>query len=167
MQKKRAATWFPEENLRVDEGNHDVSGALGDAQTLVVMGEAARVHQHPTLARILHGAVVADKPTATTLNSITKISCKLYFFPDSVPRNQQAACSKRCWWCTWTSRGAASKRVVRQVCSEPQSSWWREEAVISLMHYFHCLLLLRRLEWGAVFIYVHIAWRCEYLSAGF
>jgi hypothetical protein len=69
MQKKRADDMISKTNLRVDEGNHDVSGALGDAQPLVVVGEAARVHQHPALAGILNCAVVADEATATTLNS--------------------------------------------------------------------------------------------------
>jgi hypothetical protein len=55
-------------NLRVDEGNHDVSGALGDAQPLVVVGQTTRVHQHPALAGIPHRAVVADETTSSALN---------------------------------------------------------------------------------------------------
>ena len=44
--------------LRVDEGDHDVPGALGRLQPLVVVRQPPRVHQHPALPRPRHGAVI-------------------------------------------------------------------------------------------------------------
>ena len=44
----------------IDEGDHDVPCALRDGETLVVVREPARVHQHPALLRRLHRAVVPE-----------------------------------------------------------------------------------------------------------
>lgn len=48
----------------VHEGDHDVAGAVGDLEALVVVGQAARVHQQPAGAGVAHGAVVADEVAA-------------------------------------------------------------------------------------------------------
>lgn len=52
---------------RVDEGDHDVAGALGDAQALVVVRKAARVHEQPAAPRVAHRAVVPQEPTTAAL----------------------------------------------------------------------------------------------------
>lgn len=53
--------------LRVDEGDHDVAGTFGDLQPLVVVREAAGVHQQPAAARVAHRTVVSDEATSTPL----------------------------------------------------------------------------------------------------
>lgn len=52
---------------RVYEGNHDVSRAFGDKQALVVVREAAGVHQQPTRLGVTHRTVVANETTPTAL----------------------------------------------------------------------------------------------------
>lgn len=51
----------------VDEGDHDVSRSLGGVHALVEVGQAAGVHEHPALLRVLHGAVVAQEAAAAAL----------------------------------------------------------------------------------------------------
>lgn len=53
----------------VHEGHRNVPDAGGGRQALVVVGEAARVHEGPAFARSLNGAVVAEEPASTTLQS--------------------------------------------------------------------------------------------------
>ena len=43
---------------RVNERDHDVSGPAEGLQALVVVGQAAGVHQHPALLRVGDGTVV-------------------------------------------------------------------------------------------------------------
>lgn len=50
----------------VHERDHDVAGALGDWQALVVVGQAARVHQSPAPFQVNHTAVVPQEVAATT-----------------------------------------------------------------------------------------------------
>ena len=51
----------------IDERDHNVSRALGDAQSLVVVGESARVHKHPAGLGVGDAAVVAYEAAATAL----------------------------------------------------------------------------------------------------
>ena len=51
----------------VDEGHHDVAGAVGGGQTLVMVGESARVHQHPPFPQTDHGAVVPHHSDSSPL----------------------------------------------------------------------------------------------------
>jgi hypothetical protein len=53
--------------LRVDEGDHDVAGATGHGQSLVVVRQPARVHEHPALLGVRYGAVVPDETAAAAL----------------------------------------------------------------------------------------------------
>ena len=42
------------QDSRVYEGDHDVSGPLGDGQPLVVVGQPTRVHQQPALQQVCY-----------------------------------------------------------------------------------------------------------------
>ncbi len=53
--------------LRVDEGHHDVSSPSGGGQTLVVVRQAAGVHEGPALPGRLHVTVVPQEPAASAL----------------------------------------------------------------------------------------------------
>lgn len=53
--------------LGVDEGHHDVSGSSGGGQALVVVRQAAGVHEGPALPGGLHLTVVAQEPAAPPL----------------------------------------------------------------------------------------------------
>ena len=55
---------------RVHEGDHDVARPLGGVQALVVVGQPARVHEHPAHPRARHLAVVPQKPAATALELV-------------------------------------------------------------------------------------------------
>lgn len=46
---------------RVNEGDHNVAGALGDFESLVEVREAAGVHQQPALLGVAHRAVVPEE----------------------------------------------------------------------------------------------------------
>ncbi|KPJ09312.1 hypothetical protein RR48_15453 [Papilio machaon] len=48
----------------VHEGDHDVARAAGDGQTLVVVCEAAGVHEQPAQSGVAHRAVVAQEMAA-------------------------------------------------------------------------------------------------------
>ncbi len=54
---------------RIHKGHYDVPDAGGGRQAFVVVGEAARVHEGPAFTRSLNGAVVAEEPASTTLQS--------------------------------------------------------------------------------------------------
>lgn len=62
-------THTPPGSSGVDEGHHDVAGALGGGQALVVVGEAAGMHEGPALPGRLHLTVVAQEPAASTLEN--------------------------------------------------------------------------------------------------
>ena len=51
----------------VYEGHHDVSGPSGGGQTLVVVRQAAGVHEGPALPGRLHLTVVPQEPAASAL----------------------------------------------------------------------------------------------------
>lgn len=53
--------------LGVHKGDHDVPGALGGVQALVVVGQPPRVHEHPAHPGVSHLAVIPQEPTATSL----------------------------------------------------------------------------------------------------
>jgi hypothetical protein len=53
--------------LGVNKRNHDVSGALGDPQALMVVGQSSRVHKHPALSGVKYGTVISDEATTSTL----------------------------------------------------------------------------------------------------
>ena len=53
--------------LGVHERDHDVPGALGGVQALVVVSQPARVHEHPAHPGVRHLAVISQEPTAATL----------------------------------------------------------------------------------------------------
>ena len=53
--------------LRVNKGNHDISGSFGNSESFVIMSQASRMHKHPALLCILQGTVVADEPAAAAL----------------------------------------------------------------------------------------------------
>lgn len=53
----------------IHKGDCDVPNTGGGRQAFVVVGEAAWVHEGPAFARSLNGAVVAEKPASTTLQS--------------------------------------------------------------------------------------------------
>lgn len=53
----------------IHEGHCDVPDTGGGRQAFVVVGEAARVHEGPAFTRSLNGAVVAEEPASTTLQS--------------------------------------------------------------------------------------------------
>jgi len=53
--------------LRINEGDHDVSGAFGHRHSFMVMSQPAWVQQHPALLGVLDGAIISDKTAATTL----------------------------------------------------------------------------------------------------
>lgn len=44
---RKSPRGVPKYRSGIDEGNHDVAGAVGGGQSLVVVGESARVHEHP------------------------------------------------------------------------------------------------------------------------
>ncbi|KPI96068.1 hypothetical protein RR46_06802 [Papilio xuthus] len=50
----------------IHEGDHDVPRAAVDGQALVVVGEAAGVHQEPAEPSVAHRAVVAQEVAAAT-----------------------------------------------------------------------------------------------------
>ena len=54
-------------SLGVDKGDHDVSGALGGVQPLVVVSQSARVHEDPAHPGVRHLTVVTQEPTPTAL----------------------------------------------------------------------------------------------------
>lgn len=53
--------------LWVYKGHHDVAGPPGGGKTLVVVCQAARVHEGPALPGRLHVTVVTQEPAASTL----------------------------------------------------------------------------------------------------
>lgn len=53
----------------IHKGHGDVPGACRGRQALVVVGEAARVHEGPSFAGGLDGAVVAEEPAAAALQA--------------------------------------------------------------------------------------------------
>lgn len=55
----------------VNERYHDVPGALGDPQTLMVVSQSSWMHQHPTGFGVGHGAVVTYESTTATLVVLT------------------------------------------------------------------------------------------------
>ena len=48
-------------DVGIDEGDHDVPGAVGGGQTLVLVRQPARVHQHPAQPGGGHRALVAGE----------------------------------------------------------------------------------------------------------
>ena len=54
-------------HLGVNEGDHDVSGAIVDLETLVIMSQSSRVHHGPALLGIQNAAVVSNESYATAL----------------------------------------------------------------------------------------------------
>ena len=60
-------TYCPSFSLRVDKGDHDVSGALGGVQPLVVVSQPARVHEDPPHPGARHLTVVTQEPTTAAL----------------------------------------------------------------------------------------------------
>lgn len=61
-------------NLGVNERNHDVSGSLGCVKALVIMGESAWMHQHPTFAGVQYTAIVPQKfATAALLRTMVLV----------------------------------------------------------------------------------------------
>ena len=64
-------------SLGVDKGDHDVSGALGGVQPLVVVSQSARVHEDPAHPGARHLAVVTQEPTAAALKIFSNI--KIFF----------------------------------------------------------------------------------------
>lgn len=55
--------------LWIHKRHCDVSDTGGGRQAFVVVGEAARVHEGPAFPRGLDGAVVAEEPASTTLQT--------------------------------------------------------------------------------------------------
>lgn len=53
--------------LWINEGDSDVTGALGGREPLVVVRESPRVHEGPAFPWGSDGAVVAQEPTAPAL----------------------------------------------------------------------------------------------------
>ena len=51
----------------IHKGHDDIADAGGGGQALVVVGEAARVHESPAFTRSLDGAVVAEELTSASL----------------------------------------------------------------------------------------------------
>ena len=56
-------------DLRIYEGHHDVSGSLGNIESLVVVCESSGVHEHPAFPRGRDAAVVADESAAAALEN--------------------------------------------------------------------------------------------------
>ena len=57
--------------LRIDEADHDVARSGRRLEAFVEVRQAARMHQHPALARVGHAAVVAQEATAAALHTHT------------------------------------------------------------------------------------------------
>lgn len=53
----------------IHKGHCDVPYTGGGRQAFVVVGEAARMQEGPAFTRSLNGAVVAEEPASTTLQS--------------------------------------------------------------------------------------------------
>lgn len=52
---------------RINEWYHDISGSIGDSQAFMVVSEPTRMHETPSNSRLSHTAIVAHKPTSSTL----------------------------------------------------------------------------------------------------
>lgn len=53
--------------LGINEGHSNIAGALGGGEAFMVVCEPPRVHEGPALPWGSHGAVVAQKSAASTL----------------------------------------------------------------------------------------------------
>lgn len=58
--------------LRIHKGDGNVADASSGGQALVVVREAAWVHESPAFARRLDGAVVAEEPAASALQEANR-----------------------------------------------------------------------------------------------
>jgi len=59
--------------LWINKRDHDVPCSLSNRQTLVVMCQSPRVHQHPSEPCVCDTAVVTDEPAPTSLQS--EVTC--------------------------------------------------------------------------------------------
>lgn len=60
--------------LWINKRDHDVPCSFSDRQTLMVVCQSPRVHQHPSEPSVCDTAVVTDEPAATSLQSkVTRI----------------------------------------------------------------------------------------------
>ena len=66
-------SWVRVQSSGINEGDHDVPRSLGDAESLVPVGESAGVHEGPAQPRRHHTAVVPQEPTAPTLSSEVRV----------------------------------------------------------------------------------------------
>ena len=62
-----ACPWVVKEWSWVNEGDHDVTSALGDCQSFMEVGQSSRMHEGPAKPGLCHTAVVADKATSSSL----------------------------------------------------------------------------------------------------
>ena len=60
---------------RVNEWNHDVSSAASHSESFMIVGQSSRVHERPTETGLCHTAVVADKTTSSSLQSVCVCVC--------------------------------------------------------------------------------------------
>ena len=53
----------------VNKRDHDISCALCHIEALVIVGEASRMHEHPSNLCLCDLAVVSEEPTTTALEN--------------------------------------------------------------------------------------------------
>lgn len=65
--------------LWINKGNHYVTSSLRGGQSFMVVSQPSRMNEHPALSRRSDAAVVADKPTTSTLKTMCVQSIKIKF----------------------------------------------------------------------------------------
>ena len=71
--------------LRIDKGDHNISGSLSGGQPFVVVRQSSRVHEHPTFLRGRNSTVVANESATATLENKRDFNCSLYSHTYSLP----------------------------------------------------------------------------------
>lgn len=138
--RKRSRAVWPGQ-LGIDEGDGDVAGSLGGGEPLVVVRESPRVHECPALPWGSDGAVVAQEPTAPTLEDrkCQFPNRKLGLPPCSpllshLSHRSQGALSTACLGCLWRDSYKRPKEDTKQRPSD-REQWPCSQAALGNVRY--------------------------------